>query len=165
MHTEIYIENARYDLAVKAITLSLNRVLADKLRRRHVEPFMNAVVTLRTNLPEAVGELRATTSSVGLDHYNDLARALADLSPDARTGRIETCAVKIALGEHGNIWPERVRPSPLEAAKEAVAEVRGLLRSIARNLALMHRDAILAPERRPLTLEQMGGITLVHRGR
>lgn len=43
------------------------------------------------------------------DRLEALARALTQIEPCAVTGRITENEIKIALGEHGDIWPASIR--------------------------------------------------------
>jgi len=157
------VENAAYDFAVKRITDVLNAAVADKVRRypRSTDgatPYDHAHGVVRANLEPAgvdFGGLAIRNRRVEPEHHGELVQALADLV-GAGVGSIKPDDVMLVLGEAGGIWSARIRPSPLEAAQEAVAEVRGMLKSIARNLALMHRGAILTPGHGTLTLDDIG---------
>lgn len=41
--------------------------------------------------------------------YDRLVTALLDLSADPVTGKVEADAIKIALGEFGDVWPSSVQ--------------------------------------------------------
>jgi len=43
------------------------------------------------------------------DHFNQLAEKIAALEPSAFAGHVTADQVKLALGEHGDIWPKRIR--------------------------------------------------------
>jgi hypothetical protein len=132
MHIETYMNDERYRLAVKAITVSLNRA-----HRRGDDPAdanMNAAVALGANLPAAVASLRIDVGVVEFGDYGDLAQALADLKPQAYEA-IDECQVKTVLGEIGNVWPESVRPTPQEAAQAELDAARKFIRQTSEGLS------------------------------
>lgn len=61
------------------------------------------------------------------DTYDSLVAALLSLAPCPFTGMVEADAVKLALGEHADIWPARIADdalladAPLRPQSESVA--------------------------------------------
>jgi hypothetical protein len=53
--------------------------------------------------------------------YDNLVAALLAIEPDPVTGKVEADAIKIALGEHGDLWPSRLAHDCLAAARMSVA--------------------------------------------
>lgn len=116
MHTETYIPNHLYRIAVMLITASLNRAYRKQVKRhpRPVNPVAlheNAIAALHTHMIGVGVDLGGVVIRGGAvtSPSPDLAQALADLRPGFFE-EIDADDVKIVLGEVGNIWPASSRP-------------------------------------------------------
>ncbi|WP_127595990.1 hypothetical protein [Nitratireductor alexandrii] len=90
--------------------------LVKALRKRHPDPDTrrdHIHAALRT-MGLDMGGLCLTGGRIAPEHHGELLDALLDLEPSAFTGEIDLCSVKLALGEHGGIWPASIRETPAE---------------------------------------------------
>ncbi|MER9702659.1 hypothetical protein NKJ10_00155 [Mesorhizobium sp. M0204] len=112
--TELFLDNARYNLLVKCLRKALRRTYKHADERAYTAHTTLSLAGINMGRPSVVN------GKVIPEFYGDLVEALAAVQPCAFSGEIENDEIITALGDAGNIWPAAIR-ADVEAHRQAVS--------------------------------------------